>query len=144
MNSHRPFGHPSQRLVFGMEVFDCRTPLVVPPLVEPMGHRPLQVVHPGSHCGVFGDLPPLSQPVLQAYLILNGSRYRRLWVVTRATGKSRGRQILQNCAGVLNGRVYCHLVVQFRIKLNFNFQVCLEVDPLSAPESRAIRWVLRR
>ena len=33
-----PLSHPPQRLVFGMEGFECRTPLVVPPLIEPEGH----------------------------------------------------------------------------------------------------------
>jgi hypothetical protein len=28
-NSHHPFGHSLQRLVFGIEGFECRTPLVV-------------------------------------------------------------------------------------------------------------------
>jgi len=80
MNSHHP-----QRLVFGIEGFECRNPLVIPPLVETAGHGPLQAVDLGSESGVSGDLPPLPPPVLQAYLILNSSRYRRPWVVTRAT-----------------------------------------------------------
>jgi len=79
--SQQPFGHPPQRLVFGIE---CRIPLVVSPLFEPAGHRPLQVVDLGFQRGVPGDLPSPTQPVLQAYHIMNGSRYRRLWVVTRA------------------------------------------------------------
>ena len=43
-NSRHPLGHPPQRLVLGIEGFECRTPLVVPPLTEPVGHRPLQAV----------------------------------------------------------------------------------------------------
>ena len=42
-NSHHPFGFPPQRLVFGVEGFDRRAPLVVPPPVEPAGNRPLMV-----------------------------------------------------------------------------------------------------
>jgi hypothetical protein len=53
----------------------CRTPLIVPPLVELAGYRPLQAVYLGSQTAVPGDLPLSPQPVLQAYLILNVSRY---------------------------------------------------------------------
>ena len=72
-----------------MEGFECRTPLVVPPLIEPAGHRPLQAVDLGFQSGVPGDLPPPPQPVLQAYFVLNAGRYRRPWVVTWATFRSR-------------------------------------------------------
>ena len=51
--------------------FECRTPLVVLPLFEPAGHRPLQAVDLGFQNGVPGDLPLPPQPVLQAYFILN-------------------------------------------------------------------------
>jgi len=47
MNSHHPFGHPSQRLVFGIEGFDLRTPLVVTPLVETASRRSLKAVDLG-------------------------------------------------------------------------------------------------
>jgi len=57
-----------------MEGFECCTPLVVPPLVEPAGHRPLQAVDLSFQSGVPGDLPPPPQPVLPAYLILNAGR----------------------------------------------------------------------
>ena len=43
-NSHHPSGHPPQRLVFRIDGFECSAPLVVSPLVEPAGHRPLQAV----------------------------------------------------------------------------------------------------
>jgi len=52
----------------------CGTSLVVPPLVEPAGHRPLQAVDLSSQSGVPGDLPLLPQLVRQAYLILNACR----------------------------------------------------------------------
>jgi hypothetical protein len=62
----------------------------------------------------------------------------------RATLRSRCGQSLQNGAGeVLNARVDGHPVVQFRIERNLIFQVSLEVGPDSAPEIRAIRWVLK-
>ena len=61
-----------------------------------------------------------------------------------ATLGSRCRQSLQNSAGeVLNARVDCHPVAQFRIERNLIFQVSLEVGPVSAPEIRAIQWVLK-
>jgi hypothetical protein len=56
---------------------------------------------------------------------------------------SRCRHSLENGAGVLNARVDCHSVVQFRIELNLIFQLSLEVGPVSAPEIRAIRLVLK-
>ena len=109
--------------------------MVVSPLVEKAGHRPLQAVDLSSQRGVPGDLPLPLQLVLNAYLILNASRYRRLRVVTQATLGSRCCQSLQNGAGeVINARVDCHLVVQFRIECYLIFQVSLEVGPVSAPE----------
>jgi hypothetical protein len=131
-------------MVFGIEGFECSTPLVIPPLVEPTCHRPLQAVDLGFQSGVLGDLPPPPQPVLQAYLVLNTSRYHGPCIVTWATLGSRCGKSLQNGAGeVLNARVDCHPVVQFRVEQNLVFQVNLEVGPVSAPEIRAIRWVMK-
>jgi len=65
-NSHHPFDQIPQRLFFGIEVFDCRTPLVVSSLVEPAGHRPLQAVDLGFQSGLPGYLPPPPQPFIQA------------------------------------------------------------------------------
>ena len=79
-DSHHPFGHPPQLFVFGIEGLERRAPLVVPPFVELASHRPLKAVYFSSQSGVPSDLPPPSQPVLQAYLILNAGRYRRPWV----------------------------------------------------------------
>jgi len=143
-NSHHPLVHPPHRLVFRNEGFERRAPLVVPPLVEPASHRPFQAVDLGSQSGIPGDLPLPPQPVFQAYFILNTGRYRRPWVVTRTTFGSRCRQSLQNGSiDVLNARVDCHPVVQFRIERNLIFQVNLEFGTVSAPEIRANRWVLR-
>jgi hypothetical protein len=64
--------------------FECRTPLVVPPLVEPVDHTPLQAVDLGFQSGVPGDLPSSSQPVLQAYFTLNAD-------CIGDRGSSRGR-----------------------------------------------------
>jgi hypothetical protein len=51
---------------------------------------------------------------------------------------------LQNGAGeVLNACVDCHPIVHFGIERNLIFQVCVEVGPISAPEIRAIRWVMK-
>jgi len=61
-----------------------------------------------------------------------------------ATLGSECRQRLPIGAGeVLNARVDCHPVVQFRIERNLIFQVILEVGPVSVPEIKAIRWVLK-
>jgi hypothetical protein len=142
-NPHHPLSHLPQRMVFSIEGFECGTPLVFPPLIEPAGDRPLQAVHLSLQNEVPGDLPLPAQPVLQAYFILNARWYRRPWVGTRATFWSRCRHSLQDVAGeVLDARVDCHPVVQFRIERNFIFQVSLEIGPVSAPVVRAIRWVV--
>jgi len=118
--------------------------MVDPPLIEPAGHRPLQAVDLGFQSGVPGDLQLPPQPVLQAYLILSACRYRRPWVVTRATFGSRCCQSFQKGAGeILNLPIDCHPVVQFQIEPNLIFQVSLKFGPVSAPEIRAIRWVLK-
>jgi hypothetical protein len=99
-------------LAFGIEGFESSTPLVVPPLDELVAYRPLQSVYLGFYSGVPGDLPPSPEPVFQAYFILNDSRYRRPWVVTRAKLGSGYRQSLKNGAGdFLNTRVDSHLIV---------------------------------
>ena len=127
-----------------MEGLECRIPPVVPPLIEPAGHRPLQAIDLGPQSGVPGDLPPAPQPVLQAYFVLNAGRYRRPWVITWVTFGSRCRQSLQDGGGeILNACVDCHPIVQFRIERNMTFQVSLDVGPISAPEIRAIRWVIK-
>ena len=127
-----------------MEGFECRTPLVVPPLIEPAGHRPLQAVDLGFHSGVPGDLPLPPQSVLQAYFVLNAGRYRMLWVITWAKFGSRCRQSLQDGAGkILNACVDCHPIVQIRIERNMIFRVSLEFGPIIAPEIREIRWVMK-
>ena len=100
-----------------------RAQLVVSPLVELASHRPLQAVDLGLQSGLPGDLPLPPQPGFQAYFILNAGWYRRPWVVTRETLGNRCPQSLQNGAGeVLNARVDCHPVVQFRVERNLIFQ----------------------
>ena len=127
-----------------MEGFECRTPLVFPLLIEPAGHRPLQSVDLGFHGGVLGDLPTPPQPALQAYFDLNARQYRRPLVVTGATFGSRCSQIVHDGVGeILNECVECHPNVQFRIERNMIFQVSLEFGPISSPEIRAIRWVMK-
>jgi hypothetical protein len=54
----------------------CRTRLIVPPLVDPVVHRPLQAVDLGSQSGIPVDLILFPQPALWTYLILNSCRYR--------------------------------------------------------------------
>jgi hypothetical protein len=104
----------------------------------------MEAVDLGFQSGVPGDLPTLPQPVLQACQKLNACRYWRPWVITWATLGSRCYQSLQNAAGeVVNARVDCHHFVQFRILRNLIFQVNLDVGAVSAPEIRAIGWVLK-
>ena len=52
-----------------MEGFECRTPLVFPPLIEPAGHRTLQAIDLRSQSAFPGDMPPPPESVLQAYNI---------------------------------------------------------------------------
>jgi hypothetical protein len=123
-NSHHPFGHPTQRLVFRMERFECRSPLVVPPFVETSGQPPLQAVDLGFQSRVPGDLPTPPQPVLQAYPVLNSIRYRRPWETMRTTLRCRSLQLFPKGVGeVLNERVHCHPFVQFQIEWNLIFQM---------------------
>jgi len=90
------------------------------------------------------DLPLPPQPDLQAFLILNASRYHKPWVATRASLGNTSCQSVQNGAGeFLNAFVDCHPVVQIRVERNLIFQVSLEVGPVNAPEIRENRWVLK-
>ena len=92
----------------------------------------------GFQSEVPGDSPLPPQPVLQAHFILKASRYRRPWVVTRATLGSRCCQSLQNGAReFLNACVDCHPVVEFRIEQNLIFQVSLEGSATRIDEYRA-------
>jgi len=72
-------------MVLSIEGFERRAPLVIPPLVLPAGHRPLQAVRLGFEGGVPSDLPLPTQAVFEAYFVLNTGRYRWPRVVTRAT-----------------------------------------------------------
>ena len=67
-----------------MEGFECRTPLLVPSLVEQAGPRPLQTVDFSFQNGVPGDLPPPTQPVFRRI-----SSWRL--AVIGGRGSSRGR-----------------------------------------------------
>ena len=131
-------------MVLRIEGFNIGAPLVVSPHVEQAGHRPPQSVDLGFQSGVPGDMPLPSQSILQAYIILNASRYRGPWVVTRSTLESVNCQSLQNVAGDdFNARLDSHLIVQFRIERNLFSQVRLGDGPVSALEVRAIRWTVK-
>ena len=122
----------------------CSAPLFVSPLVKPAGHRPLEAVDFGFHIGVTGDLPLPPKQVFHTYLFLKSGRYPRSWIVTRATLGIWRCQSPPNGAGeVLRPYVDWHLVVQFWMKRNYLFQLRLEVGPVSAPEVRVIRWVMK-
>ena len=134
-----PFSHLPQRLVSGIQGFGCRAPLVIPPLIEPSGHRPLKAVDLGFQSGVPGDLPTSPQPVFQAYFILNTGRDLRAWVSNRATLRSGSFHSPKNGAGeVLNTRVDIHTIMQFRVERNFGFQEGLEFGSVSAPDIRCV------
>ena len=56
-NSHHPFGRPLQRLVFGIEGFECRTTMVAPALYT-VGQRPCNLLLTVSSFGhvFWGDI----------------------------------------------------------------------------------------
>jgi hypothetical protein len=68
-----------------MQSLQSVTPLVVPPLLQLKGNRPLQAVYISFGSGVPCELPVPPKPIIQEYLILNTSRYRSPWVCTRST-----------------------------------------------------------
>jgi hypothetical protein len=68
---HHPLCHLPQQLVLAVQGFQRMPPLIVPPPIQPIGHRPLEAVEPGFQSGVPCDLPLPSQRILQAYFILN-------------------------------------------------------------------------
>ena len=58
--------------------------------------------------------------------------------------RCRCSKSVQNRAGeVLNVRVDCHPVVQFRIERNLVSQVSLECGPVIEPEIAAFVWVVK-
>jgi len=118
-NSHHPFCHPSQRLVFGIERLECRTPLVVPPLVDPAVNRPLQAVNLRFP---EGSLVTCHRPRSRSFMRISSEcrAVSESWVITWATLGSRCRQSLQNDAEeVLNSHIDCHPVVQFDLPSEF-------------------------
>ena len=65
-------------------------------------------------------------------------------------GSSHGRHLgvdgaraCRTASEKFSTRVDYHPIVQFRIERNMIFQVSLEVGQISAPEIRAIRWVMK-
>ena len=142
-DTHHLFVSPPQIMVFSIDGFECRNPLVLPALVEPKGHRNFRADTLGSQSGESCKLPMPPQAVLQAYLILDGIRYRRACVVTRATVATSMARALQNGAGdVLNVRVNSFLFVIIRFERNMVFQMSIEIGPISLPEVREIWWVM--
>ena len=85
-NSRRPFGLPTERLVFGIEGLVCRTPLVFSPLVESVGHRPLQAVDLSFQSRVLGDIPLLCSRFFRRF-----SSWMPAGIISR--GSPRGRHL---------------------------------------------------
>jgi hypothetical protein len=73
VKSHNPLCHLPKRLVVTAQEFQRIAVLFVPPLVQPIGHRPLEAVDLGFQSGVPRDLSKPPQPILPAYFILNTS-----------------------------------------------------------------------
>jgi hypothetical protein len=91
-DSHHQLSHPTQRLVFEVYGFEGIAPLVVHSFVKTVGHRPLEAVNLGFQSGVPGDLTPPTQPVFQAYFMLNTGRNWRQYVVTLSRFGGGGTQ----------------------------------------------------
>ena len=54
------------------------------------------------------------------------------------------RQGLEDDVGeVPNICVDIHTIEQFQVERNFGFQVFLEVGPVSTPDVRSVRWVMK-
>jgi hypothetical protein len=125
-----------------MQNLQSVTPLVVPPLVQLEGHRLLHAVYLSFQSRIPCELPLSPKPVLQAYLILNTSRYRRPRVYTRSTLRSGHLEGPTNGAGqTLDTRVNARLICGLRVERNDVFQACLEPGPYCAFEAWTVRGV---
>ena len=122
-----------------MQSFQSIIPLIVPPLLQLEGHRPLQAVYLSLQSRVPCELPLPPKPVLLAYFILNTSWYRRPRVSTRSTLGSGHLEGPTNGAGqILDTRVNACLVCSFRVERNFIIQACLELGPTGPPKVRVV------
>ena len=123
-----------------MESLLSVTPLVVPTLLQLDGHRPLQAVYLSFEGRVPCELPLPPKPVLQAYFILNTSRYRRPRVSTRSTLGSRHLEGPTNGAGqILDARIDARLINGFRVERNVDVQACLELGPVGPLKVWSVR-----
>jgi hypothetical protein len=110
-----------------MQSLQSVTPLVVPPLLQLEGNRPLQAVYLSFESGVPCELPLPPKAVLQAYLILNTSRYRRPQVCTRSTlGSGHLEGPTDGTGQTPDTRVNACLIWSFRVERNDIVQACLE------------------
>ena len=129
-------------MIPGIKVFKCGDPLVVPPLVQTVGHRSLKTVNFGFESGVPGFLPLPPQPVLQTYFILDRSRKGWPWVETLATLGSCHLDGTQDSTGqVPDTRVDSLFVTEFRIGQKLLLQAFLESGPISPFEVWTVREV---
>jgi hypothetical protein len=122
----------------------AHAPLAVPPLIQLVGHRPLEAVDPHFQSGVPRDLPLPTQPSLQAYFILNTSGKRGPWVGTWSAPWSRC------CYGILDGAghlfdslVNCPLVDRHGICRESVFKAGLECSLAHSREVGAVWYVVK-
>ena len=128
-----------------MQSLQSVTPLVVPPLLQLEGHRPLQAVYLSFEGRVPCELPLPPKAVLQAYFILNTSRYRKPRVSTRSTPGRGHLESPTNGAGqTLDTRVNACLIGSFRDERNVIIQACLELGPIGPLEVWTVREVEKR
>ena len=116
-----------------MQSLQSVTPLVVPPLLQLESHRRVQADYLSFESSVPCQLPLPPKPVIQAYLILNTSRYRRPRVRTWWTFGSGHLEGTTNGTGqILDTRVNACLIYSFRVECNV-VQACLEIGPIGPP-----------
>ena len=100
----------------------------------------MQAVYLSFESSVPSELPLPPKPVLQAYFILNTSRYRKPRVSTRSTLGSGHLEGPTNGAGqILDTRVNACLICSFRVERNVIIQACLELGSIGPPEVWTVR-----
>jgi hypothetical protein len=127
-----------------MQSLRCVPPLVDPPLLQLEGYQPLQAVYLSFQSRVPCELPLPPKPVLQAYVILNTSRYRRPQVCTRSTlGSGHLEDPTDGTGQTPDTRVNACLICSFHVERNDFVQACLELGPIGQFEVWTVRGVER-
>ena len=123
-----------------MQSFQSATPHVVPPLLKLVGHQHLQVFTSALRAGNLVSCTLTPMPFLQAYIILNASRYRRPRVSTRSTlGRGHLEGPANGAGQILHTRINICLTCSFRVERNVNGEAFLELEPVVPLEVWTVR-----